>query len=215
MAEPGDPKGPAPHADDHDPDAHIGFASPASLAGRSVERPAPEVPAEPEPASEPDLFDPPEAVPFQPQVETAPVAPIPGPFERSEVAASAAEPRFSPRETVGRRVETPAVPMGMYAVYVLILLAVPTLGLSALVALLAVARREAPDDALAASHFVYQQRTLYAAAVAAVLGAVLVVVNIGVFVLFVLALWVLARGAYGVLKLKAGRAVPNPRGWLF
>ena len=50
---------------------------------------------------------------------------------------------------------------------------------------------------------------------AAVVGALLIVVNIGVLVLFALAIWVLARGAFGVLKLKSGQAVPNPRSWLF
>ena len=41
------------------------------------------------------------------------------------------------------------------------------------------------------------------------------IVNIGVVVLFAAAVWILARGAYGVLKLKSGQAVPNPRSWLF
>ena len=45
-------------------------------------------------------------------------------------------------------------------------------------------------------------------------GAILIVVGLGVFVLFLLALWLIVRGAAGVLKLKAGRAMPNPRGWL-
>ena len=50
---------------------------------------------------------------------------------------------------------------------------------------------------------------------AAGLGGLLVIVNIGVFVLFLLALWTLARGVFGVLRLKAGRAIGNPRSWLF
>ncbi|MFW8695769.1 hypothetical protein ACOI9Y_34910, partial [Mesorhizobium japonicum] len=60
-----------------------------------------------------------------------------------------------------------------------------------------------------------QQRTLWIAAVTAVVGALLVVVNVGVFVLFLLALWVLARGASGVWKLKDGKPVANPRTLLF
>ena len=46
-------------------------------------------------------------------------------------------------------------------------------------------------------------------------AALLVIVNIGVFVLFLLALWVLARGVFGVMRLKAGRPIDNPRTWLF
>ena len=135
-----------------------------------------------------------------PRREPAP----PSPFERSpsETVRAAAGPR-------------PAAPMSLYAVYVLILLAVPTLGVAAAIALLAVGRREAPEEPFAGSHFVYQQRTLWIAAIGALLGAVLVVVNVGVFVLFAAAVWILARGAFGVLKLKAGQPVPNPRGWLF
>jgi len=217
MAEPGDPKGPEADSD-HDHDAHIGFVSPASLAGRS--RP-PEPKPEPKPESgettpvarEPDLFDPPEPAPLSqpgPFDRTEPVAPARTPAGRREAVASVG----AERETV-TRVEPPVAPMSLYAVYVLILLAVPTLGLSALLALLAVTGRDGPDEPLAASHFVYQQRTLWSAAVAAGLGGLLVIVNIGVFVLFLLALWTLARGVFGVLRLKAGRAIGNPRSWLF
>ena len=105
--------------------------------------------------------------------------------------------------------------MRLYAVYVLILLAVPTLGVSCLVALLAVMRRDGSTDPLEHSHAVYQQRTIVGAVGAAVVGALLIVVNIGVLVLFALAIWVLARGAFGVLKLKSGQAVPHPRSLLF
>ncbi|WP_209307943.1 hypothetical protein [Brevundimonas intermedia] len=230
MAEPGDPKDPAVPTDDHDHDAHIGFVSPASLAGRAR---APEPESEPvaEDAREPGLFDPPElepgpfdlsgqvtrpTAPFaprpelrpeptsEPSVET-PVAPTPVTRAMREQMTSDAAPRR----------EGPAVPMRLYAIYVLILLAVPTLGVSCLVALLAVMRRDGATDALEHSHAVYQQRTLFGTFGAAVVGAVLIVVNIGVLVLFALAIWVLARGAFGVLKLKSGQAVPNPRSWLF
>jgi uncharacterized membrane protein len=91
---------------------------------------------------------------------------------------------------------------------------VPTLGVSALIALVAVTGRPAPSGAVAASHFVFQQRTLWIGALAALLGAVLIVVGLGVFVLFVLAVWLIFRGAAGVIKLRAGRAIPNPRAWL-
>ena len=201
MAEPGDPKGPDAHDGDHDHDAHVGFVSPACLVGvpRAPEpqadasaQPEPEIQAEARsPERERDLFDPPEPAPVTPAF-TPTAAP-------RAFAAPAARP----------------APMSLYAVYVLILLAVPTLGLSAVLALLAVTGRDGPDEPLAGSHFVYQQRTLWSAAVAAVLGGLLVIVNIGVFVLFLLALWVLARGAFGVLRLKAGRPIDNPRSWLF
>jgi uncharacterized membrane protein len=36
---------------------------------------------------------------------------------------------------------------------------------------------------------------------------------LGVPILFLLALWVVVRGAWGVWTLKAGRAIADPRGW--
>lgn len=231
MAEPGDPKGPLRPPQERDSggriddaeahDAQIGFVSLDSLIGRLraplTQGPAP-VPATPVEESEPDLFDPPEPGPFDLSgVTTTPVA-------RFETDRRGAPPHAAVREALAQQERTPArapagtavsAPMSLYAVYVLILLAVPTLGVAALVGLFAVTGREGPREPLAASHFVYQQRTLWGAAIGAVLGALLVIVNIGVLVLFFLAIWVLARGAFGVLRLKSGQAVPRPRGWLF
>ncbi|NBB66040.1 hypothetical protein GVN18_43020 [Pseudomonas sp. ODNR1LW] len=200
MAEPGDSKGPDAQDEDQDHDAHVGFVSPACLVG--VPR-VPQIEAEaetpvdhsPTVGEARDLFDP-SVSQSEAQPEPAPLTPVfTTPQARGGPAAQA--------------------PMSLYAVYVLILLAVPTLGVSAVLALLAVTGRDGPNEPLAAGHFVYQQRTLWSAAVAAVLGGLLVIVNIGVFVLFLLALWVLARGVFGVWRLKAGRPIDNPRSWLF
>jgi uncharacterized membrane protein len=214
MAEPGDPKDPAVPNDDHDHDAQVGFVSPASLTGRAR---APEPRPAPEDEREPDLFDPPEPGPFDlsgPAIRpTAPFKEKPKREPRPSVTQDVRE-RLNRQDAAPRR-EGPAVPMRLYAVYVLILLAVPTLGVSCLAALLAVIGRDGGQDVLESSHFTYQRRTLFGTIGAAVVGAILVVVNIGVLVLFALAIWVLARGAYGVLKLKSGQAVPNPRSWLF
>ncbi len=169
---------------DHDDhDDHIGFASAAALAGRTREPAAP-VQSQPLPAW---------------AIET----PMPA--------------RPSLRSAFGRRdgepVAMPEGAVGLFAVYVLILFAVPTFGLSALLALAAVVRRQPPEQEMAASHFVYQKRTLIAAALAAVLGVLLIVINLGVFVLFAMAVWVMVRGAVGVFRLKAGHAIPKPLSW--
>ena len=214
MAEPGDPdrpddeetpKGARPAGHDWDDD-HVGFASPASLTPQSVRAPEPEPEPAPTPAPEP-VFAPSEPDLF--------AAPIPAP-EPERPRASAPMPDWAVETPTPNR--TPLnVPgaMNLYANYALILFSVPTLGVSAVIGLLAVTGREAPIDPIARSHFIYQQRTLWAAAVVALLGAILIVVNIGVFVLFALSLWMLARGAVGVLRLKAGQPIPNPRHWLF
>ena len=105
--------------------------------------------------------------------------------------------------------------MGLYTIYALILFAVPTLGVAALVALVAVIGRPAPQQGLALSHYVYQKRTLWIAAITAALGVVLIAVNLGVFVLFLLAVWMVIRGATGILRLSAGRPIARPNGWFF
>lgn len=105
--------------------------------------------------------------------------------------------------------------MGLYAVYALILFAVPTLGVSAVIALLAVTGRAGPEDDLSRSHFIYQQRTLWAAVVAVAIGLIffLVPFGFGPAIMFLAALWVVVRGAAGVWALKAGQPVKAPRGW--
>ncbi|WP_428150540.1 DUF4870 family protein [Brevundimonas sp.] len=227
MAEPGDPNAPrtqgsgAPHDIDHDD--LIGFASPAALQGQSREpaqvEPEPETP--PAPAPEPELFAPEPGLIVTPVPEIAAPTPIPSPPPAPEpVPQWARETPISeqPAGSFARRREQPAQidgAMGIYAVYALILFAVPTLGVSALIALVAVTGRAGPQGDVAASHFIFQQRTLWAGAVVALLGAILIAVGLGVFVLFVLAVWLILRGAGGVLKLKAGRPIARPRAWLF
>lgn len=194
MAEPGDP----PHTDDHDDDL-IGFATPASLEGRLRIEPEPE----PEPEPEEALF---EDAPLPPEQQ-------PEPIEAASIFAPSRD--FSTRR---RRREGAAIPggcLGLYAVYALILFAVPTMGVSSAIGLFAVTGRAGPEDDLSASHFIYQRRTLWAAAVAAVAGVILLAAPfaLGVPILFALALWMVLRGASGVWVLKSGRAIANPRGW--
>lgn len=225
MAEPGDPTSdqtrPADGVGPHDDDL-VGFATPASLQGHLRARATAEVdpaltaspPADPEPQAE--LFaTPPTATAAPPPTREPASEPALASPRQSEPSIFEPSREFSTR---GRRREPPAIPgggMGLYAVYALILFAVPTLGVSAVIALFAVTGRSGPADGLSRSHFIYQQRTLWTAALAALLGIILIVINIGVFVLFVLALWIVARGAFGVWRLKAGQAIHNPRGWLF
>ncbi|WP_426040073.1 DUF4870 family protein [Brevundimonas sp. TWP2-3-4b1] len=226
MAEPGDPNAPQ----NSDPELHdddlIGFASPAALEGQ-MRAPAPR-PVEPEPqATTPEPEPEPELVVAEPGPVDTPVpeiaapTPIPTPAPTPEPIPQWARetPIFEqPVGSFARRGEQPAPvdgAMGIYAVYALILFAVPTLGVSALIALLAVTGRAGPQGEVTASHFMFQQRTLWAGAVVALLGAILIAVGLGVFVLFVLAVWLILRGAGGVLKLKAGRPIERPRAWLF
>lgn len=230
MAEPGDPNAPRTPEPDHHDDDLIGFASPGSLQGQVRAPMAPLPPSidpepedvaarEREPDPEADLFAPAPGPVVAPAPERA--TPIPSPPPAPEPMPQWARETPLSEQPVGsfaRRGEQPAAidgAMGVYAVYALILFAVPTLGVSAVIALIAVTGRAGPQGSIAASHFMFQQRTLWAGAVVALLGAILIAVGLGVFVLFVLAVWLILRGAGGVLKLKAGRPIERPRAWLF
>lgn len=199
------PTGAPALAPDHgrDPDDGVGFCTPASLAAR---------PLEPEPAPEPAPGIEPETAPLAEPMAAPRIEPLMSDPVTPAVFTPAPQAPPAPRKDAPRRDAAPA-PLGLYAVYALILFAVPTFGASALLGLLAVTGREPPADPLAASHFTYQQRSLWAAAVAVAAGAILIVVGMGVFVLFLAAIWLLIRGAAGVLKLKAGQPIADPRGW--
>jgi len=215
MAEPGDPKPPETPEADVDHDAAIGFASSSSLQGQPsrAPEPPPEPEPEPDPMPEPELLFEAPAVERQPEpAPSLPPSPEPVPAWASETpVATPSHAGFGAHRREPVEVEGG---LSLFSVYALILFAVPTLGVSALIALVAVTGRPAPSGAVAASHFVFQQRTLWIGALAALLGAVLIVVGLGVFVLFVLAVWLIFRGAAGVMKLKAGLPIPNPRTWL-
>ena len=197
MAEPGDPRKPEDDFDDQ-----VGFCTPQSIAGRSVE-PAPdarpdEARFEPSPLSEPDPPEP-EVLIEEPVVEATP----------APVFVSRAERRRALEEEPRDRLTW------ALTIYALILLAVPTLGFSAILGLLAVTGRTVNASPFLLSHYVYQQRTLWTAGIAALIGLILIVVNLGVFVLFLLVVWTIARGAAGVWRLKNAQPISDPRTWLF
>ena len=98
----------------------------------------------------------------------------------------------------------------LYVGYALILFAVPTFGVAAGIGLLPMWRKAPPADPLARSHIIFQQRTLMAAVAAIVGGMVLILINVGVFVLFVMAVWTIVRGALGLKDLLEGRPIRHP-----
>ena len=200
MAEPGDPRKPEDDFDDQ-----IGFCSPQSVAGRSVERtperePEPLAETAPEPRMEDAVAEP---EPPAPQSEPEPE------LEPAPVFVSRAERRRALDEEPKDRLTW------ALTIYALILFAVPTLGFSAVIGLLAVTGRTVNASPFLLSHYVYQQRTLWTAAIAALVGLILIVVNLGIFVLFLLAVWTIARGAAGLWRLKNAQPISDPRTWFF
>lgn len=99
---------------------------------------------------------------------------------------------------------------GLYAGYALILFTVPTFGVAAMIGLLRLWRQAPPGDPLARSHFIFQQRTLMAAVASIIAGVLLIAINVGVFVLFVMAVWTIVRGAIGLKDLLEGRPIRHP-----
>ena len=222
--------------DDADPiDAPAASESPVAEADAS-----PEAAVQTDPADDlGPLFTPGTAMPAAAPIAAAPIAAVaasPRPANADfdappaprPAAAPVADPSVLPawaRETprqpkpgsaaFGRaqRAAPPEGAMSLYAVYALILFAVPTFGLAAMIALVSVISRPVPAQDLAASHFIFQKRTLWIAAFGAAIGVVLIAVNLGVFVLVGMALWVIVRGAAGLIRLAAGRPVKNPLTW--
>ena len=212
MAEPGDPRKPEDEFDDQ-----IGFCSPESVVGRPVDRAAEPEPepldqaSEPDPEPEPEAMAPPVHEERTPEPETPMSEPDPHP------EPTAAAPAFVSRAERRRALDEEPKDRLTWAltIYALILFAVPTLGFSAIIGLLAVTGRTVNASPFLFSHYVYQQRTLWSAAIGALLALILIPVGLGVFVLFVLAVWTLARGVAGVWRLKNARPISNPRTWLF
>lgn len=127
---------------------------------------------------------------------------------------SPAEARRSPARAAAEGIEGQA---GLFTLYALILLIVPTLGVAGAIALFAVLGRSAPSQPEALSHHVFQKRTLIIAAGVAVAGVFLMAAPfaLGVISLFGVAVWVIVRGAWGLWRLKAGLPISNPRGlWI-
>ena len=243
MAEPGDPHDPDDHDDligfaspaslqgrvrtpeVPEPEAEAPPGPPPDLFTATV---AASIAVEPEPEPAPVTPDPAPtpiasvavSIPVEPEPQAAPADPAPAmtaPSPAPIPAASIFEPTpvFSTREERREATAIPGGGMGLYAVYALILFAIPTLGASAVIGLLAVTGRAGPEDPLSLSHFLYQQRTLWTAAVAVAVGLIFFMApfGLGPAIMFLAALWLVIRGAAGVWALKAGRPIADPRGW--
>ena len=226
-------------APEPDFDDTVGFASSGALAGRAVQAPQTQAAPAPEPRfSTPEPLAMTEPQMTAPHIDPAPEAdllsqPPQSPqgdhphadfaaAEPAMVAAAAPPPEAPIMSREARRRErdlAAAAPaddrmLWAYTVYALILFAIPTLGVSAAIGVLAVTGRAVKADELLKSHYIFQQRTLWSAAALALIGLVLIPIGLGVFVLFAVAVWAVVRGAMGVFRLKAGRPIENPRSWL-
>lgn len=99
----------------------------------------------------------------------------------------------------------------LFATYALILFTVPTFGVAAALGLLRLWGKATPADSLERSHFEFQKRTLVAAVVSIILGGLLIIVGVGVFVIFIMAVWTIVRSAIGLRSLLLGQPIRHPR----
>ncbi len=158
-----------------------------------------------------DPFDPP---PLARPDRLAEVALPAGYASRSAAATDFATTGAARQVEAAERDADPREGTWVWTVYALILFAIPTLGVSAAIGLYGVLTRGAPSDRVLASHARFQKRTLIHAAVAGAIGVVLIAVSVGVIVLFLAALWTLARGAHGLLRLRRDLPIARPDTWM-
>jgi len=100
--------------------------------------------------------------------------------------------------------------------YVLILIGIPSSALTMLVALIFAYIRLDQTRGGVRTHFIYQIRTIWGGLAFAVVGWLTVwILGLGVLIWAIGAVWVLVRGAVGLIRLVDGRGHPDPRAFLF
>jgi uncharacterized membrane protein len=70
-------------------------------------------------------------------------------------------------------------------------------------------------DPVARSHFQFQIRTFWIGLLYLIVGAVLLFVIVGAFVLLWWLVWSIVRNIKGVLALNENRPIANPTSWMF
>ncbi|PWE17593.1 hypothetical protein DDZ18_07970 [Marinicauda salina] len=100
--------------------------------------------------------------------------------------------------------------------YILILLGVPSSGILLLIALILAYIRLDQSQGWLRTHFIYQIRTIWGGLLFVVVGwATIWILGLGLLVWLFGAVWVLVRGAVGLVRLVDGREHPDPRAFLF
>lgn len=100
--------------------------------------------------------------------------------------------------------------------YVLILIGIPTSGVLMLVALIFAYVRLDQSTGWIRTHFIYQIRTIWGGLAFAVAGWLTIwIFGLGALIWAVGAVWVLVRGAVGLIRLVDGRGHADPRAFLF
>ena len=115
----------------------------------------------------------------------------------------------------------PAVPPALQddktmplVVYVLYLVALLTVGATAVVGVILayVSKAAAPEWML--SHYVFQIRTFWLSLLFSIIGAILLPIGIGFVILPAVGVWVAVRCILGLSRLTKGQAYPTPRNWM-
>ena len=88
-------------------------------------------------------------------------------------------------------------------------------GVSGLIGLvLAYVWKGEPHQPWEKTHYIYLIRTFWIGLAASVVGALTIIIGIGVLICLATALWVLVRTLVALIKAQNREAMPDPRTWL-
>jgi uncharacterized membrane protein len=112
--------------------------------------------------------------------------------------------------------QQPAMSDKQLALIVYILyLASYVVGITGLIGVIIAHVKVGSADALLRTHYQFQIRTFWIGVLYIVVGAVLVLVVVGIAVLLWWFIWSLIRNVKGVLALNENKPIANPTSWMF
>jgi len=99
-------------------------------------------------------------------------------------------------------------------IYILYLVGIVTGGLTSIVGIVLayINRDKAPD--WVKSHYTFQIHTFWKAVLFSFIGAVLMIVVIGFFIMIATLIWYIIRCVKGMQYISAGKPVPEPTTWM-
>jgi uncharacterized membrane protein len=101
-----------------------------------------------------------------------------------------------------------------FAVYILFFFGYFT-GITSLIGIMIAYLQSRSISSELRSHFTFQIRTFWIGVLCLIVGAVLLSVGVGVFVLLAGLFWSLMRNVKGILALNRNEPIANPDSWLF
>lgn len=163
-----------------------------------------EIKAEVSPVSESDLAT------LSPRPEAAPI-PAPSDGEFGQAGATRTFERPTGRREPGITSEGDA--RLSLAIYACLIAAAFSVGLTAVIALFLAWTGRLLVKGWTRSHLLYQLRTSLIGVIAGIVGVLTLPLGLGVFILSLTVIWVVVRGAAGLIKLLRREEIRDPKTW--